>query len=251
MKPYLLQEIKTFFRGTIGVSLLLSFSVYGWGRILFYEVPFSANEDFSILVKLIALSWAMILGLKGSLNSFIAIVELFQRRINFPAFAKRVGSFVIILLLSAILFSCQAQSSAGIKKDFNTGLTATYKNIEPDEVLLVMNDEVLNHTDIPIGESFLLINKNIKGLVEKNDKVSVGCSLTISDKKGKKILEAADLFKDNDTFNKKDVTYLKCTVSTGEPMQWEETYDVVVTFWDKYGTGKIVNNVSIRIIDIP
>jgi hypothetical protein len=162
-----------------------------------------------------------------------------------------VGSFVIILLLSAILFSCQAQSLAGIKKDFSTGLIATYKNIEPGEVLLVMNDGVLNHTDIPIGESFLLINKNIKGLIEKNDKVSVGCSLTISDKKGKKILEAADLFKGNDIFNKKDVAYLKCTVSTGEPMQWEENYDVLATFWDKYGTGKIVNKVTIRMIDIP
>jgi hypothetical protein len=251
MKPYLLLGLKTFFRGTIGVSLILSFSVYAWARILFYEVPFSAKEDFSILFKLTGLSWAMILGLKGSLYSFIAIGELLQRRVNFSPFAKWVGPCVIILLLSAILFSCQAQSSAGIKKDFNTGLTATYKNIEPGEVLLVMNDEVLNHTDIPIGESFLLINKNIKGLVEKNDKVSVGCSLTISDKKGKKLLEAADLFKDNDVFNKKDVTYLKCTVSTGEPMQWEEHYDVVATFWDKWGTGKIVNKVTIRMIDIP
>src|SRR5688572_31458084 len=117
MKPYLLQGLKTFFRGTIGVSLILSFSVYAWARILFYEVPFSAKEDFSILFKLTGLSWAMILGLKGSLYSFIAIGELLQR-INFPSFAKWVGSFVIILLLSALLFSCQAQSSAGIKKDF-------------------------------------------------------------------------------------------------------------------------------------
>jgi hypothetical protein len=64
MKPYLFQGLKTFFRGTIGVSLILSFSVYAWARILFYEVPFSAKEDFSILFKLTGLSWAMILGLK-------------------------------------------------------------------------------------------------------------------------------------------------------------------------------------------
>jgi hypothetical protein len=40
-------------------------------------------------------------------------------------------------------------------------------------------------------------------------------------------------------------------VSTGKPMQWEEKYDVAVTFWDKFGDGKIENKVTIRSIDIP
>jgi hypothetical protein len=35
------------------------------------------------------------------------------------------------------------------------------------------------------------------------------------------------------------------------PMDWEETYAVNVTFWDKNGHGKIENNVSIRAIDMP
>jgi hypothetical protein len=43
-----------------------------------------------------------------------------------------------------------------------------------------MNNEVLNHTDIPVGESFILANDNIKGTVVENGKVSVGCSLQIS-----------------------------------------------------------------------
>jgi hypothetical protein len=34
-------------------------------------------------------------------------------------------------------------------------------------------------------------------------------------------------------------------------MQWEEKYDVAVTFWDKNGNGKIENKVTIRSIDIP
>lgn len=42
-------------------------------------------------------------------------------------------------------------------------------------MLLVMNDEVLNHTDIPIGEKFIVINDGVSGLVAKNGKVKVGC----------------------------------------------------------------------------
>jgi len=52
-------------------------------------------------------------------------------------------------------------------------------------------------------------------------------------------------------FFKPFTNQLSEAVSTGEPMQWEENYDIVATFWDKYGTGKIVNQVTIRMIDIP
>lgn len=155
------------------------------------------------------------------------------------------------LCVLLLLVSCGTHNVSGVKQDFNTGLTTTYKNMEPENSMLVMNDEVLGHTDIPLGEKFQVINDRIKGLVEKNGKVSVGCSLLITDKNGKKLMEGPDLFKGNDLFNVNEITYLKCTVSTGAPMQWEEKYDVTTTFWDKYGTGTIVNKVTIRMIDIP
>jgi hypothetical protein len=52
-------------------------------------------------------------------------------------------------------------------------------------------------------------------------------------------------------FDAQDATYLKCTVSTGQPMAWEEKYTVQATFWDKYGDGRITNEVVIRAIDMP
>jgi hypothetical protein len=85
----------------------------------------------------------------------------------------------------------------------------------------------------------------------KEGKVSIGCSLKITDQKGNILLQEKDLFEGHDLFNEKDASYLKCTVSTGKPMEWEEKYDVAVVFWDKYGDGKIENKVSIRCIDIP
>ena len=114
-----------------------------------------------------------------------------------------------------------------------------------------MNKEELNHVDIPLGESFDLVNTGIEGHVVKDDAVSLGCSLLIKDKAGTVLLNADDLYKGNDIFKKDSANFLTCTISTGEPMKWEEKYDVTVIFWDKYGDGKIENNFTIRCIDIP
>ena len=114
-----------------------------------------------------------------------------------------------------------------------------------------MNDEVLNHTDIPIGEEFMVINDDINGLISKDGKVKVGCYLKIADSSGKILLEEKDLFAGKDEFSIEDARMLKCTVSTGEPMKWEEKYNVLVSFWDKQGKGRIDNKVTIRMIDIP
>lgn len=153
--------------------------------------------------------------------------------------------------LSMLFVSCSAKKTAGVTKDFNTGLTAQYINMQPKSVFLVMNSEVLGHTDIPLGESFVLVNDEIEGMIEKNGNVSAGCSLRISDENGKILLEEKDLFADNDVFKKDSATRLKCTINTGKPMEWEKNYNIQVVFWDKFGTGKIINECTIRSIDIP
>jgi hypothetical protein len=155
------------------------------------------------------------------------------------------------IFLSILLVACGCKKTAGVTKDFNTGLTAQYINMQPKSVFLVMNNEVLGHTDIPLGESFVLVNDGIDGMIEKIGNVSAGCSLRISDGKGTILLEEKDLFAENDVFKKDSATRLKCTISTGKPMEWEKNYNIQVVFWDKYGSGKIVNECTIRSIDIP
>ena len=155
------------------------------------------------------------------------------------------------IFLSMLFVSCGSKKTAGVTKDFNTGLTAQYINMQPKSIFLVMNNEVLGHTDIPLGESFVLVNDEIDGMVEKNGNVSAGCSLRISDEKGIILLEEKDLFAGNDVFKKDSATRLKCTINTGKPMEWEKNYNIQVVFWDKYGTGKIINECTIRSIDIP
>ena len=114
-----------------------------------------------------------------------------------------------------------------------------------------MNNEVLNHTDIPLGESFLLVNENVTGMEVKDGKVSAGCWLRISEENGQILSEEKDLFAGNDIFKKDEATRLKCTINTGKPMEWEKKYKVQVVFWDKYGNGKITNECTIMSIDIP
>ena len=69
---------------------------------------------------------------------------------------------------------------------------------------------------------------------------------------GKELLREEDLLKDNSgIYDEKDAEYLKCTVSTGKPMEYDKKYNVVVRFWDKYGSGSIENKFAIDIIDLP
>lgn len=244
-----LRSILTF---SYGATLMAAAVVYVCLRLLFYEI---VNPFFE---EVINLAWTGLVAFCiGTLISMILILVYCAGKIRQSIatvaipFKKPILATCVFLLLLLIGLNSMAQSAKGVKKDPGTGLTATYQTIVPEKVLLVMNNEVINHTDIPIGESFILVNKNVKGFVEKNGKVSVGCSLLITDKNGSKLLEAADLFKDRDLFDKKDMSYLKCTINTGAPMKWEEKYQVRVIFWDKFGPGKIVNKVTIRMIDIP
>jgi len=229
------------------------FFIYGFLHFIFFDFPFESYNEVVIVIKLFAVASSF----AAAISILLLIVDLIdyaiqkrdQVNISFHIKTIAVGMVILILILSAC--NGQLAVSKGIKKDLTTGLTASYSNMEPGNVLLVMNDEVINHTDIPLGESFLLVNDKVKGMKVKDGKVSVGCALKITDQKGNILLQEKDLFAGHDLFNEKDASYLKCTVSTGKPMQWEEKYDVAVTFWDKFGDGKIENKVTIRSIDIP
>ena len=174
-------------------------------------------------------------------SSFVSIQRLFFQPIN----------VIIVILIMTSITACSFKKSSGIKKDLNTGLTTSFVNMEPSSAWLEMNNEVLNHTDIPLGNSFLLINENVSDMQVKDGKISAGCSLKISEDNGNVLLHEKDLFAGNDVFAKEESTRLKCTINTGSPMEPEKKYLIQVTFWDKYGDGKIVNECTVKSIDHP
>ncbi|MBS1742924.1 MAG: hypothetical protein JST81_07770 [Bacteroidetes bacterium] len=239
------------------ISSLLLFTnttailLYAFLRLLFIETPITLAEDAIGLLKTLSVGTASALGIYALLL-LTELAEMLINRRKFNVYAYlRYATIAVFGILMFYLAGCNAQYHAGIHKDVNTGMVTSYENLEPGNTLLVMNNEVLNHTDIPLGENFILINDDVKGLTEKNGKVSAGCKLVITDKNGREILSEPDLFKGDDVFLKENAKSLKCTISTGKPMDWEEKYDVAVTFWDKYGNGKIENKFKVRMIDIP
>lgn len=255
MRAERIARIRQFLSTSLWLSLCFSLPVYAWARLIFFEVPLSFSEDIPHLLRMSLTGWMLMSAFMGCYEAakWVTINQRLPRlpQIPFRRMAIWRPALLLIVLCSLLLFACNGQVVTGVNKDLGTGLTTSYTGIKPARSMLVMNDEVLNHNDIPIGESFQLINDQVDGLVEKDGKVSVGCSLRITDKNGKVIMDQPDLFKSKDVFEKKDARMLRCTISTGEPMEWEELYDVKVVFWDKFGTGKIENTVTIRMIDIP
>mgnify|MGYP007130732231 CR=1 FL=1 len=218
-------------------------------RLLSPQLPASVVEEWQIIKAILLIGFVTTL----AVIMLLFLIEIFQQLFNKDYTHLSLVKYITIVTGLSLLFylsGCDVKKT-GIHKDLNTGMVTTYQSLEPANSLLVMNNEVLNHTDIPLGENFVLINDNVKGLKEKDGKVSAGCELVISDKQGKKIMDEPDLFKGDDVFLKEKVKALKCTISTGQPMNWEENYDVYVKFWDKYGDGKIENKFTIRMIDIP
>lgn len=244
-------RLKRFFIHTFFIGFLFAASVYTWVRILLHDIPFELGEDILILAKMILTGWSIVAAFKAIFH-LIILISTHYRLLYTKALSVKyqLAQLLLIIMLMGILSACSAQP-AGVKKDLNTGMITTYKGITAEETKMVMNDEILNHNDIPLGESFYIINEKVKGLIVKDGKVSVGCSLLIADKQGKVLLSEPDLFRGNDVFEKDKTDYLRCLVNTGKPMNWEEKYNVTIIFTDKYGKGKIENKVTIRAIDIP
>lgn len=162
-----------------------------------------------------------------------------------------INTLVAAMIACTLLTSCEGNIHVGIKKDGGNGITTSWTNLEPADVLRVMNGETVSHNQVVLGESFAVVNQGVEGLVVREGKVSVGCSLTITDSSGKQLLAEHDLFKGNDTWDKEKAKELKCTINTGKPMDWQQEYKIVVTFWDKYGKGKLENRLTAYIEDIP
>src|SRR6186997_230763 len=142
--------------------------------------------------------------------------------------------FLVMVIYTVASIACEKIPQSGIIRNTSNGITTTFKNIKTEEVVKVMNGEVVEHDQVVLGENLEVISNKISGLTEKNGLVSVGCELTVSDQSGKVLLHLEDMFGPDQTFVKDSVSFLRCTVSTGSPMQYNEKYDVIIKYWDKF-----------------
>lgn len=155
-------------------------------------------------------------------------------------------SLLLLSFLSILFYSCQF--SKGVKKDLNTGLTASYNGFSMDDIFLTNGDRNrLSNNKIVLGTKLLVIATGVTHYVEKNGRVFPGCTIILTDKNKKELLNLPDAFEDmkEGTLAKQAET-LQAQLATGSPMVVGETYHLSVRFFDKNKKeNEIVANVDI------
>src|SRR5690606_547852 len=135
-------------------ALCLALPVYLWARLVLYEVPFSLLEDGWNLLRAFVLAWLLIILLIALLRPFY-LFEFGRKYLNhmmsrnflkpWPALAGMAISLTVILI------ACRETQVRGEMRQAETGLQTRFDGLRPGKAFLVMNDEQLAHTDIPIG----------------------------------------------------------------------------------------------------
>lgn len=154
--------------------------------------------------------------------------------------------FIILLLISLLTICCQF--SKGVKKDLNTGLTASYNGFAIDDIFLTDGDRNrLNTNKIKLGTQLLVMATGVDHYTEKDGKVFPGCTIILTDKNKKELLNLRDAFEDmKEGTPAAEAKTLQAQLNTGDPMIVGETYHLNVRFFDKNKKeNEIVANVDI------
>lgn len=152
----------------------------------------------------------------------------------------------IPVFISLITISCQF--SKGVKKDLNTGLSASYNGFALDDIYLAdENKNRLSSNKIQIGTKMLIVATGVNYFEEKDGKVFPGCTIILIDKNKKELLNLPDAFEDmKEGTPVTEAKTLQAQLNTGEPMLPGETYHLNVRFFDKNKKeNEIVANVDV------
>lgn len=156
-----------------------------------------------------------------------------------------------IMLLAAIcisLYSCSGGFSKGVKKDISTGLSASYNGFALEDIYLTDTKETrLSNNKIAMGSPLAVVATGVDHFVEKNGRVYPGCTIVLTDKAGKEVLNLPDAFADmKDGYTAAEAKVLQASLNTGDPMITGETYHLSVRFFDKNKKeSEIVANVDL------
>lgn len=103
-----LQSLKKFLKETFVLGLVISLPVYMWVRLIFFEVPFSITEDTATLFKVVMTGWIIMIALKGTFYTILALAAQWRTHSLKPAF-KPGWAFttITIVLLCSILYACR------------------------------------------------------------------------------------------------------------------------------------------------
>jgi hypothetical protein len=152
--------------------------------------------------------------------------------------------FTVIVIL---FYGCSGGFSKGVKKDLSTGLSTNYNGFAVDDVYLTVDGNKISSNKVSLGKQVLVVANGVDYYEEKNGKVFPGCSIELTNKEGKAILNIADAFAEmKDGFEANKASMLNATINTGNPMVVGETYHLKTRFYDKLKTtNEIISEVDL------
>lgn len=152
--------------------------------------------------------------------------------------------FIFIISLST-LSACHF--SKGVKKDLNTGLSAAYNGFTVDDIYLTDGDGGrLGSNKVTLGVPVKLVAAGVRNYRLKEQKAYPGCTIVLTDKNKKELLNLPDAFAGQAGSDASQATELKATLNTGDPMTAGESYHLYVRFYDKENPeNEIVSQVDI------
>lgn len=154
--------------------------------------------------------------------------------------------FCVLALLAISFSSCNF--AKGVKKDLSTGLSASYNGIAIDDIYITdASGKHLTDNKVSLGAKITVTASGVDYLVVKDGKVFPGCTILLTDKNKKEVLNVPDAFADmtNGT-PEAEARTLEAYLNTGNPMVVGETYHLNVRFFDKNKKeSEIVANVDL------
>lgn len=137
-------------------------------------------------------------------------------------------------LLFAVSIIMLASCSTGAKKDFSSGLSISYDGFSVGEAYLVGPDnKAISSNVVAMNSEVAIVVQGIENYALKDGKAFPGLALSVTDPKGKAVIDELDLFANSEGYSPADAAILRGTVTVGSPMKAGETYHVKMRIWDK------------------
>lgn len=154
-----------------------------------------------------------------------------------------------VSLFTAVIFIlCSCNFSKGVKKDLSTGLSISYNGFAVEDAYLAdVDGNRISTNTINMGSKISVMASGVDYFEEKNGKVFPGCSILLTDKNKKEILNLADAFSGmTDGTTTAEARILRASLNTGDPMIAGETYHLHIRFYDKNNKdNEIVGDVDL------
>lgn len=157
----------------------------------------------------------------------------------------------LIAAIALALYSCSGGFSKGIKKDLSTGLSTSYNGFSLDDIYLTVDGNKINSNNVMLGKEIVVVANGVENYEGKDGKVFPGCTILLTDKAGKQILNIPDAFAElKDGFESERAAVLNATINTGNPMIVGETYHLKTRFYDKLNKeNEILSEVDLVMTD--